>query len=231
MKGVNMKTPHKYPSTPHWPHSQTVHRDDSMHKYASHFLNRPIIITEKLDGGNTCLYNGEVFARSVVAPSTAGWMAMVKKHHAWKIPGVIRDMSDRISNETEFYGEDIYGVHSIEYAEVSEDETFYLFAIRHGDYFFSWNEIESLAYHLGVNTVPVIYRGTVETEEELTKILEGQLVEPSHIGGAREGFVIRVAEEFPASTFDLNVCKYVRPGHVQTDEHWTRNWQPCKIKR
>lgn len=54
---------------------------------------------------------------------------------------------------------------------------------------------------------------------------------PSALGGEREGVVIRLACSFPASEFGLSVCKSVRAGHVQTDEHWTRNWRPCRIAR
>lgn len=38
------------------------------------------------------------------APSEGKWMTMVKKHHAWKV------------NEPDIYlyGEDIYGIHSID---------------------------------------------------------------------------------------------------------------------
>jgi len=45
---------------------------------------------------------------------------MVKKHHAWKIT----------DPDVHLYGEDIYGVHSIEYAPVRETETFHAFALR-----------------------------------------------------------------------------------------------------
>ena len=32
--------------------------------------------------------------------------------------------------------------------------------------------------------------------------------------------MIRVADEFNAGDFRLCAAKYVRAGHVQTDEHW-----------
>src|SRR3546814_4819825 len=56
----------------------------SYHGDPKFFLNRPVVITEKLDGGNTCLWNGQVYARSVESPANDGWFAMVKKHHAWR---------------------------------------------------------------------------------------------------------------------------------------------------
>ena len=73
-------------------------------------MGERVVVTEKLDGGNTLLHAGKVYARSVLVPSEGPWMAMVKKHHAWKV------------NEPDvwIYGEDIYGVHSIEYGPVRE---------------------------------------------------------------------------------------------------------------
>jgi len=39
-------------------------------------------------------------------------------------------------------------------------------------------------------------------------------------GGEQEGYVIRIAETFPEQDFPLNVAKFVRKNHVQTDAHW-----------
>ena len=35
-----------------------------------------------------------------------------------------------------------------------------------------------------------------------------------------EGFVVRVTGEIPYAQFGRRVAKWVRAGHVQTDEHW-----------
>ena len=86
------------------------------------FVGREVVITEKLDGGNTCLYGGEVYARSTGAPSHAGWMGMVRKHHAWKTVDTRPDVV--------LYGEDLFGIHSIEYDAMREQDTFRLFAAR-----------------------------------------------------------------------------------------------------
>jgi len=219
---VKMNTPPKYPSTPHWPWSKTVHRDDSTLDYINNFIGRKIIITEKLDGGNTCLFNGEVYARSTTSPSHAGWMAMVRKHHGWKT-----NMEE--FNGYSFYGEDLYGIHSIEYEPIHETETFYLFAVRNGDTFLGWDGVINFASTLNLKTVPLVYLGTPRKSEEITDILEYQINKRGVLGKEREGFVIRTYDEFPAGAFGVHVCKYVRPNHVQTDEHWTRNWQPCKL--
>ena len=212
----------KYPSTPYWPWSPSIGRGDTVHSNPARFVGESVVVTEKLDGGNTLLHAGEVYARSVSAPSDGKWMAMVKKHHAWKVnePGAY------------LYGEDIYGVHSIVYEPVAEHETFHAFALRDGDgAFVAFKELEAYAERLEIPVVPVLFRGLFRSVAELRAFVEHVHGEPSVLGGEREGVVLRLARRFPAAEFQDNVCKSVRAGHVQTDEHWTRNWKPCRIAR
>ncbi len=163
-----------------------------------------------------------VYARSVNAPSTAKWMAMVKKHHAWKVtePGTL------------LYGEDIYGVHSIEYGPVPENETFYAFALRDGQGLFSsFGFLADYASQRDIPVVPVLFAGTFHTEDDLRDFIHSSHAQASALGGEREGVVIRLARSFPASEFSNCVCKSVRARHVQTDHHWTQHWRPCRIVR
>ncbi len=210
----------KYPSTPYWPFSPSVGRGDTLHPDPRRFVGKRVVVTEKLDGGNTLLHQGEVYARSTSAPCKAKWMAMVKKHHAWKVR----------ERDIYLYGEDIYGVHSITYGPIPEHETFHAFALRYGDVgFASFEEIESYARHAEIPVVPVLFEGCFASLSDLRGFVERAHAESSVLGGAREGIVLRLAEGFPVSEFKKNVCKSVRVDHVQTDEHWTRNWKPCEI--
>ena len=212
----------KYPSTPYWPWSPAVGRDDDVHRDPGRFVGNAVVVTEKLDGGNTLLHDGRVYGRSVSVPSNAKWMAMVRKHHAWKVnePGVY------------LYGEDIYGVHSIAYGPVAERETFYAFALRDGGgAFAAFAEVEAYAARREIPVVPVLFKGCFRSVGEIRAFVESAHREPSVLGGEREGVVLRSARGFPAAEFAENVCKSVRAGHVQTDEHWTRNWTPCRIAR
>ena len=43
------------------------------------FVDEYVVVTEKLDGGNTLLHAGKVYARSVSTPSGDKWMAMVQE--------------------------------------------------------------------------------------------------------------------------------------------------------
>jgi len=217
-----MNTPPKYPSTKHWPWSAKVHRDDTISTCPENFVGVPVVVTEKIDGGNTCLYDGEVYARSVAAPCREGWMGMVRKHHGWKTNNAHAGFA--------YYGEDIFGIHSIEYEPVREEDTFRLFAVRQtedADYWCSWSTVEDTAKELDVPVVPVLFRGVFHSMKDVTSFFETELPKPSGIGGDREGFVMRLESGF--TDFRSSVCKYVRPNHVQTDQHWRRNWQPCKL--
>lgn len=210
----------KYPSTPYWPWSPSVGRGDDVHANPGRFVGESVVVTEKLDGSHTLIHDGKVYARSVAAPSVGKWMAMVKKHHAWKV------------NEPDvyLYGEDIYGVHSIAYEPVAEQETFYAFALRNGDgVFAAFSEVEAYASRREIPVVPILFRGSFRSVAEIRAYLKHAHGEPSVLGGEREGVVLRLAREFPAAEFQDNVCKSTRIGHVQTDEHWTRKWRPIRI--
>ena len=210
----------KYPRTPYWPWSPTIGRGDDVHANPGRFVGEDVVVTEKLDGGNTLLHAGQVYSRSVSAPSEAKWMAMAKKHHAWKVT----------EPDVWLYGEDIYGVHSIEYAPVPEQATFHAFALRDDDgAFAAFAEVEEYAKQRDIPVVPVLFRGHFQSVAEISAFMSEAHDEPSGLGGEREGIVMRLARGFPAAEFQDKVCKSVRPGHVQTDEHWTRKWKPCQI--
>ena len=217
-----MRPDTKYPKTPYWPWSPSIGRGDGVHPNPDRFVGESVVVTEKLDGGNTLLHAGKVYGRSVAAPSEGKWMAMVKKHHAWKVT----------EPDAWLYGEDIYGVHSIEYGPVPEDKTFHAFALRDArGAFASFGELEAYATQRRIPVAPVLFRGCFASISELRMFVDRAQGEPSVLGGKREGVVLRLARGFPAEEFPINVCKSVRPGHVQTDEHWTRNWKPCRIER
>ena len=130
----------------------------------------------------------------------------------------------------QLYGEDIYGVHAIEYDPVPENATFYLFAVREGDKWLAWDAVAYLARNLDLPTVPVLHRGTPETLRGLRREAEALMRQPSAIGTEKEGIVIRIVGSFPASEFDRSVCKMVRPGHGQpADDHWSNRWRPCLL--
>ncbi len=212
----------KYPRTPYWPYSPGIGRADTVHPDPERFVGRPVVVTEKLDGSNVLVHRGRVYGRSVADEAANKWMAMVKKHHAWKVT----------EQDIYLYGEDIYGVHSLEYGAVREEETFHAFALRDGrGDFSSMAALERFAAERSIPVVPVVYRGVFASIAEMREFIQGEHAKPSALGGEREGVVVRAADGFASAEFARSVCKSVRQGHVQTDRHWTRNWRACKLRR
>jgi hypothetical protein len=219
----------KYPRTPHWPTSPGMTNDDRRHSFPEIFFLHDVVITEKLDGSNVALHGGNVYSRGTGAPSNCPWHGMVKKHHAHK--------TLTTNENVVLYGEDLFGVHSIKYDAIREDETFRLFGVFHmsKDRSFGWFDdfkaTEQAAIDLDMLTVPTLFKGKFNNTSEISDWFEREIVKPSVLGGEREGFVIRLSGVIPIDMFSTRVCKYVRADHVQTDEHWTKNWKPCRLKR
>src|SRR5882757_1670136 len=176
-----MNTVPKYCRTFHWPSSPGVQNDDKMYQYPDMMVGVPVIITEKIDGGCTCLNDGKVYARSTGQEATQSWFAFVKKYHAWK----------SIAVPFYFYGEDAAAKHSIEYT-MSEDDTYRIFAIRNmNDMFEAWDNVENLSQHYQFKTVPVLFKGTFNSIKEIDKWFETEITKSSEFGPEREGFVMR----------------------------------------
>lgn len=215
-------TPHpsKYPRTPYATWSPSL-PTDALVADMTRFVNTPIVITEKLDGSNVLIHNGTAHPRSVSGASRHGWLGMVRKFHAWRsleFPG------------HQIYGEDIYGVHSIEYDPVPENRTYYVFAILRRHTWLAWEDVARIASEILIPTAPVLYQGTPQRPEELRDITAQLMKEPSALGPEREGIVIRRAHAFQDNAFQNSVCKMVRPGHVQPDDrHWSTHWTPCRL--
>ena len=214
----------KYPRTPCWPSSPSIGAGDRTTPCPKEFLGVDLVITEKLDGSNILLHQGQVYARSTSGgPATAApWLAMVRKHHAWKLaqPGCEHIL---------LYGEDLYGVHAIEYSPMREDHTFRVFAsMRAPGTFDSFRETKGLAQALDIPTVPVLHEGAFGTKDELDAFLQEIHAKPSLLGGPREGAVIRLAGAFDLQDFARRVCKTVRPDHVQQADHWKTRWRHCR---
>ncbi len=208
----------KYNRTYHLPFSPGTTSDDKIIADWKEILDQKVIITEKLDGENTCLKTTGVYARSHAAPTRNPWAK-----NMWAI-------WERLKNsfgDLEVFGENLYGLHSIEYTEL--EHYFYIFAIRDGETWLSWEEVVFYAGVMELPTVPVIYDGII-TEKEVIDLIDTELAKGSRLGGECEGFVIRQKEAFENEDFKQKVLKYVRANHVKTDVHWTRNWKRAKLK-
>lgn len=102
-----------------------------------------LIITEKLDGQNNCFTKHGVFARSHTAPTAHPWDKPMRER--WNL--IKHDLGD-----LEIFGENMYGIHSIAYHYL--ESYFYVFAVREGERWLSWEEVKFYASLLDFPTVP-----------------------------------------------------------------------------
>jgi len=128
-----------------------------------------------------------------------------------------------------FYFENMYAIHSIEYTSLPH--FLFLLSVVENNVFLSWDVISNYATMLNVPTPPVLYEGFVKDENQLKGLILEQMKYPSMFGGPKEGVVVRSYSAFPFSEFQLNIGKFVRENHVQTDIHWSKKWKPTNIAK
>lgn len=210
----------KYFRTYHLPWSQGTTSDDRISKDVSGIIGREVVVSEKIDGENSDITNNAVFARSHSAPTQNPWSTKI-----WEIQ---RRIGKNLDEDVHLFGESLQAIHSIEYSNL--ESYFYLFGVRDNGIFLSWKETEEYAFLLDIPTVPILFKGVVNSEKELIT-LTNDLYKPeeSKLGGKMEGYVIRIADSFSQEDSSKYVFKYVRKNHVKTDAHWTRNWKQATI--
>lgn len=224
-----MSISRKYGRTYHYPFSPGTNSDDRInHNYWQDVNNiSKIVHTEKLDGENNCLSRYGVFARSHAAPTTSAWSKAIRDR--WEL--IKNDLGD-----TEIFGENLYAIHSIEYRRL--EHYYYVFAVRIADRWLSWEEVKFYAAMFDFPTVPELgivnpidelsFRQTVVALVSQNSVLDSYDTITAK-SCSREGIVSRDAAEYAVEDFAHHVFKYVRKGHVKTDEHWTRNWRRAKL--
>ena len=223
---MNMVISRKYGRTYHYPFSPGTTSDDRFNHYYQEDLSRiqTLVHTEKLDGENNCLNRYGVFARSHAAPTQSPWTRHLRDR--WE--QIRQDLGD-----LEVFGENLCAIHSIEYRRL--EHHFYVFAIRELDRWLSWEETRFYAQLLDFQMVPELQTAHAPfTAENLEKQVKGWASQASRFDSydaltgqscTMEGVVSRNTGEYSVAAFRQNVFKYVRAEHVQTDEHWTRNWK------
>lgn len=205
----------KYPRTYHLPSSPGLQNDDRRLPDLSVFEGRRVIATEKIDGEGATMTRQRTYPRSPDGryhPSRD----LMKAFHAARAADIPEEW--RICGE---YG---HARHSIAYtAELGNalPSVFLGFAVfDHRNVMLSWDEQLEIFALIDVVPVPLLYDGPWHP-----KLVDDIA---SRIDTTRqEGFVIRDAGEIPypdgvgdQGRFFSRVAKWVRRGHVQTDEHW-----------
>ena len=227
-----MNISQKYGRTYHYPFSPGTTSDDRInYQYWQDIQKIPTLLhTEKLDGENNCLSQYGVFARSHAAPTISPWTQHLRQR--WE--SIWYDLGN-----LEIFGENLYAVHSIQYQKL--ESYFFVFAVRYLDTWLSWEEVTFYAALFDFPTVPVlaeISKPSLLTENTFQQQVLNWVSQPSRFKSVdtilnkpctMEGIVSRNAAEYAVADMPHQVFKYVRRGHVKTDEHWTRHWKRAKL--
>lgn len=196
---------YKYPRTPYLPWSPTATEGQIIDP--DRLRGKRVYITEKLDGENVTLYRDGLHARSLDSP-----------HHpsrSW-LKGFHAGISYRIPEGYRFVGEYMYARHSIPYTDL--DSYFYLLSIwDNRNICLNMMRTIQIANMFGLSMPRKLFWG--EWDEELVRRIKVDT-------DVSEGYVVRNSHQFHYDDFGSNVAKWVRPGHVQTDEHWKTEWVP-----
>ena len=191
----------KYPKTLHLPWSPGLQNDDRRIETLDGFVGQRVVVTEKLDGENTTLYADGMHARSLDSRhhSSRDW---VKQFHG--------GIAHLIPVGWRVCGENVYAQHSVIYDDL--ESYFYVFSVwTDENRCLSWDETIAFAQEISAPTPVEFYRGVFD---------ENVLHDISIDTDTTEGFVVRIEETFDFDAFKTSVAKWVRKGHVQTDEHW-----------
>src|SRR5579885_29623 len=200
----------KYPRTYHLPWSPGTTSDDRIlppDMVDSMFLGKEVVITEKMDGEGTSGYwHGHVHARS-----------MDSVHHVSRsaVKNILGEATPNLPEGWRICGENLYAKHSIFYDRLPS--YFLVFSIWNGNRCLDIQETLEWCSLLGLNHVPILYVGV--WTRELEAYLKTNPFKPNY-SDIIEGYVVRLAKEFFFEDFAKSVAKYVRKGHVQTDDHW-----------
>ena len=133
----------KYPRTFHFPWSPGASSDDKTLSSVSHFVNREVVATEKMDGENTSGYSdGYIHARSLDSNNhpSRNWVKRFWSERYYNLPDGWR-----------LCGENVYASHSIMYDEL---KSYFLgFSIWDGNQCLSWDDTLFWFQELGITPV------------------------------------------------------------------------------
>lgn len=188
----------KYPRTLHLPWSNPS-SDDKVLNNLDHFNNCEIVVTEKMDGENTSLYNDYIHARSIDSRNhvSRNWVKNFHSQIAHDIP-----IDHRVC------GENLYAKHTLEYNNLPS--YFLGFSVWHRNTCLDWYETLEWFNLLSIIPVKELYRGlfNINILKELTK------------NNTREGYVIRKTGSFTLQQFQKSVAKFVHSDFKPNTHNW-----------
>ncbi len=192
----------KYPRTPHLPWSLGATDDDKRLDSVEHFVGKRVVVTEKMDGENTTIYRDGMHARSLDS----------KDHESrhW-LKSYVAGIGPNIPLGWRVCGENLYAAHSITYDNL--ESYFMAFSVWDSrNRCLSWPDTLEWLSLLEITPVRVICRG-VFNQAHLERLAQNMM-------STKEGYVVRLEDQFYYEDFGTSVAKFVRKNHVQTDQHW-----------
>jgi hypothetical protein len=205
----------KYPKTWHLPHSNLL-KDDRLMPNDDMFIGKEIVMTLKMDGENTSMYNDHIHARSLDSNNHASrnWVKGL-----W---GQIRYM---IPEDMRICGENMYALHTVPYTDLPS--YFLAFSVWADTVCLDWDKTVEFVKSLGLETVPVVYEGIYDAKKIQEIFMKYE--------GTNEGYVIRLRDQFTLAEFHTSIGKFVRPEFRQaindSDVHWaSKKIEPNKLK-
>lgn len=192
----------KYPKTLHLAFSPGLQNDDRLLPNDKGLQGEEVIAGLKMDGECTSLNRYYLHARSLdsVNHPSRNWVKALHGQIAHEIP-----------EHMTICGENCFAEHSIHYDNLPS--YFLVFNIWEKGRRLAWYETQAYCDMLGLTTVPILYRGPWDPKkiQELCETLDPK---------TQEGIVVQVTRSISAPEWRKTSAKFVRKGHVQTDEFW-----------
>jgi hypothetical protein len=197
----------KYPRTFHLPYSLKKGADDKVLLSDDIFDGKPVIVTEKMDGENTTLYQDYLHARSIDSDwdESKRWLDRLRAMIAPDIPTGWR-----------ICGENLFYKHTIHYTHL--DTLFFVYSIwdEHNTCL-SWPQTLEWCKLLQLKPIPLVYEGMYNHQAILKAFQTYAATAPDAV----EGFVVRIADGFPYEDFSRSVAKFVNNSfQINTSKHW-----------
>lgn len=193
----------KYPRSYHLPWSEGQTKDDRTLKDCDHFVGKEVVITQKMDGENSSLYNNYFHARSIDGRNH--WSRS-------RVKNLQAIIGHDIPEGWRICGENLQAVHSLKYDDL--ESYFQVFSIWNDfNECLSWDETIIWCQLLNLTVVKEVYRG-IWNEEEFRSLCS------SFDRIKNEGFVVRLTDSFSYFDFKKSVAKFVRKEHIGTTHNW-----------
>lgn len=216
----------KFPRTHHLANLGSATRDDLLipkDDVKTYFLNREVLIEEKIDGANMGLsiqdhqiraQNRSHYVSSEYHPQFK-YLEKWIHQHASALWDVLQ--SDRYI----LYGEWCYAKHSIPYDALSDWFTAFDMFDRLENKFWSRSRLEAHLEGTGIAHIPLIAKGSFPNIEALKNLVQ---TKSRYYDGPVEGIVVRVNDD--KGEYVERRGKIVRSDFLSGDSHWMKH--ACK---